>query len=104
MAARFCTFSDLSALSAVLLLGVEGGGKEEDKEEELEEEEELVLVWELAEKPFACCCCFDCCFNLQAEKNKVKQEVVTVGKSAIKVAILYKIHRETHLFIKCRSY
>lgn len=42
MAARLGTLSDLSALSAVLFLGVEGGGKEEDKEEELDDEEELV--------------------------------------------------------------
>lgn len=63
MAARLGTLSDLSALSAVLLLGVEGGGKVEDIEEELEEEEGLVPGWELAEKPLACCC-FDCCLNL----------------------------------------
>lgn len=68
MAARLGTLSDLSALSAVLLLGVEGGGKDEDKEEELEEEDGLVLGWELAEKPFACGCCFGCCLDLQEEK------------------------------------
>lgn len=71
MAARLGTLSDLSALSAVLLLGVEGGGKEEDKEEELEEEDGFVLGWELAEKPFACCCCFGCGLNLQEETYRM---------------------------------
>lgn len=83
MAARLGTLSDLSALSPVLLLGVEGGGKEEDKEEELEEEEGLALGWGLAEKPFACCCCFDCCLNLQEEKKQeVSQRVAMVDQTA----------------------
>lgn len=102
MADRLDTLSDLSALSAVLLLGVEGGGKEEDKEEELEEEEGLVLGWELAEKPFVCCCCFDCCLILQEGKKKeVSQTVVMVYKSSpiCNGDILYEIYRATHLFI-----